>query len=80
MQLTGDNAEVAECCAEWRFKSKLNYAFHKLGNSMPQGGEPGSLLAGALLNEPRSPRRLETLFEIRFRGRSGNILLLINRK
>jgi hypothetical protein len=34
MQLTGDNAEVAECCAEWRFKSKLNYAFHKLGNSM----------------------------------------------
>jgi hypothetical protein len=37
MQLAGDGAEVAECCAEWRFKSKLNYALHELGNSIGRG-------------------------------------------
>ena len=34
MQLAGNCAEVGECCAERRFKSKSNYAFHQLGNSI----------------------------------------------
>jgi hypothetical protein len=34
MRLAGNHAEVAACCAEWEFKSKLNYAFQELGNSI----------------------------------------------
>jgi hypothetical protein len=34
MRLTGNPAEVGECCAEWGFKSKSNYAFQQLGNSI----------------------------------------------
>jgi len=34
MRFTGNPAEVEECCAEWGFKSKSNYAFQQLGNSI----------------------------------------------
>jgi hypothetical protein len=34
MRLAGNRAEVGECCAERRLKSKLNYASHRFGNSI----------------------------------------------
>jgi hypothetical protein len=34
MGLAGNRAEVGECCAERRLKSKLNYASHRFGNSI----------------------------------------------
>jgi hypothetical protein len=81
MQLAGNLAEVRECCAQWRLKSKSNYALHELGNSI--GGDACRRLRVNLRRRGRLSVALEVGlrgrrgFRLRFYRRSGNLLVFV---
>jgi hypothetical protein len=55
MRPAGNLAEVGECCAGWRFKSKSNYALQRLGNSI--GGAIGAKARNSSLTKVPDGRR-----------------------
>jgi hypothetical protein len=80
MRPDGDKAEVAACCAEWRVKSKLNYEFHELVNSIGRGLRcrvRRKLSRQALLEVRPGGRGCVRLLA---HGRSGDLLVFVHGK
>jgi hypothetical protein len=80
MRPDGNNAEVAECCAEQRFESMLNYEFHESGNSI------GRWTSSRVHNESSRQALLEVRpggrggFRLLAHGRRGDLLVFVHGK